>query len=115
MRLLLDANLSWRMINTLKEHFNDCFHVDNISIKAPAKDVDIWNYAKANELTIVTNDEDFVDLVGLKGFPPKVILLKTGNQSRLYLTNLLIFRKDEIKHFYNSPDLGLFEIVDKKS
>jgi predicted nuclease of predicted toxin-antitoxin system len=115
MRLLLDANLSWRMINTLKEHFDDCFHVDNIGLEVPARDTDIWNYAKANGLTIVTNDEDFVDLVNLKGFPPKVILLRTANQSRLYLTNLLILRKDEIKQLAASADLGLLEIVDKKS
>ncbi len=33
MKLLLDANLSWRMINVLKEHFDDCFHVDHVDLK----------------------------------------------------------------------------------
>ena len=115
MKLLLDANLSWRMANTLKEHFNDCFHVDRIILKSPAKDVDIWNYAKDHQLIIVTNDEDFIDLVNIKGFPPKVVLLKTGNQSRLFLTNLLIERKEEIQLLDALPEIGLLEIVDKKS
>jgi predicted nuclease of predicted toxin-antitoxin system len=47
----------------------------------------------------------------MKGFPPKVILLKTGNQSRLYITNLLIQRKNEILAFANSAEAGLLEIV----
>jgi len=42
-KLLLDANLSWRMIAVLKQHFDDCFHVDNISITVPAKDAGYGN------------------------------------------------------------------------
>jgi predicted nuclease of predicted toxin-antitoxin system len=30
MKLLLDANLSWRLISVLKEHFGECVHVDDI-------------------------------------------------------------------------------------
>jgi len=40
MKLLLDANLSWRMIVILKQHFDDCFHVDSIGLNVPAKDSD---------------------------------------------------------------------------
>jgi predicted nuclease of predicted toxin-antitoxin system len=30
MKLLLDANISWRLEAKLKNHFTDCFHVDRI-------------------------------------------------------------------------------------
>jgi predicted nuclease of predicted toxin-antitoxin system len=79
MRILLDANLSWRMASVLKQHFDDCFPVDSIGLTVPAK----------------------------------VILMKTGNQSRLYITNLLIQRKDEILAFSSSSEIGLLEIVSK--
>jgi predicted nuclease of predicted toxin-antitoxin system len=79
MRILLDANLSWRMASVLKQHFDDCFHVDSIGLTVSAK----------------------------------VILMKTGNQSRLYITNLLIQRKDEILAFSSSSEIGLLEIVSK--
>jgi predicted nuclease of predicted toxin-antitoxin system len=111
MKLLLDANLSYRMISVLKQHFDDCFHVDSIGLTVPAKDSEIWNYARKNDLIIVTNDEDFIDFLNVKGFPPKVVLLKTGNQSRLYITNLLIQRKTEILSLSTSSDIGLLEIV----
>jgi predicted nuclease of predicted toxin-antitoxin system len=109
-KLLLDANLSWRMIAVLKQHFDDCFHVDNISITVPAKDAEIWEYAKQNDLIIVPNDEDFVDFINIKGFPPKVVLLRTGNQNRLFIVNLLIQRKSDIKNLADSIEIGLLEI-----
>ena len=39
MKLLLDANVSWRLISILKEHFGECVHVDDIpELEFPAKD-----------------------------------------------------------------------------
>ena len=111
MKLLLDANISWRLTNVLKQHFSDCLHVDYIGLPVPAKDSEIWNYAKENDLIIVTNDEDFINLINLKGFPPKVVLLKVGNQSRLFIMNLIILRKNEIQELYDSKEYGLLEIV----
>ena len=75
MKLLLDANLSWRLISVLKQHFDDCMHVDSIGFPLPVKDSQIWNYAKQNGLIIVTNDEDFMNMMNAYGFPPKVVLL----------------------------------------
>ncbi len=111
MKLLLDANLSWRMIAALKQHFAGCFHVDHIGLNVPATDQDIWIYAKEKDLIIVTNDEDFLDLMNLKGFPPKVILLRTGNQNTIFITNLLILRIANIQSLYQSDEYGLLEIV----
>ena len=55
MRLLLDANLSWRMIAVLQQHFEDCFLVDRVAeLEVPASDTAIWNYANNNDLIIVT-------------------------------------------------------------
>jgi predicted nuclease of predicted toxin-antitoxin system len=101
------------MTDILKLHFDDCFHVDSIDLAVPAKDSEIWEYARENDLIIVTNDEDFIDFINVKGFPPKVILLKTGNQSKLFITNLLIQRKNDILSFLTSSDVGLLEIVAK--
>ena len=114
MKLLLDANLSWRMLPILRQHFTECNHVDYVeALEVPAKDSAIWNYAKEHDMIIVTNDEDYVDLINLKGFPPKVVLLKTGNQSRLFISNLLIQRKNEIQILEGSLESGLLEIVSK--
>jgi predicted nuclease of predicted toxin-antitoxin system len=110
-RLLLDANLSWRSVSVLKNHFDDCSHVDTIGLQIPAKDTEIWEYAKQHELLIVSNDEDFLDLSIMKGFPPKIILLKTGNQSRKSVEKLLIDAKSKILEFVVSSEYGVLEII----
>jgi len=89
----------------LKQHFEDCFHVTTITLNSPAKDTEIWNYAKQNKLIIVTNDADFVDFVNVKGFPPKVILLRAENQNQLFISNLLI--QADIQLLDDSDDTGL--------
>jgi len=110
-RLLLDANLSWRSATALKNHFDDCSHVDSIGLTVPAKDTEIWNYAKKYEMLIVTNDEDFFDLSVLKGFPPKIIVLRTGNQSRKFIEQILITAKNQIETFIKSPEYGILELI----
>ena len=110
MKLLLDANVSWRLAARLKSHFEECLHVDYIGLNIPAKDSEIWNYALANNLIIVTNDEDFLNLVNIKGFPPKIILLKTGNQSNNYIETLLIKHKTDIQSLNGSGDYGILEL-----
>jgi len=109
--LLLDANLSWRSIVILKIHFDDCCHVDDIGLPMPAKDTEIWNYAQKREMLIVTNDEDFLQLSTIKGFPPKVLLLRMGNQSRKFTEQTLINMKDQIKAFVESYEHGILELI----
>jgi predicted nuclease of predicted toxin-antitoxin system len=46
----------------------------------------------------------------LKGFPPKVVLLKTGNNSSKALTELLITIKPKIEDLEDS-EFGLLEII----
>ena len=109
--LLLDANVSWRSATVLKNHFGDCVHVDGTGLSCPAKDWEIWDYAKEQELVIVTNDEDFLHLSTLRGFPPKVLLLRTGNQSRKFIEHLLISLKHQIEMFLESSEYGVLEVI----
>jgi len=85
MRILLDANISWRLIAPLVKQVAIVEHVDSLSLRQPAKDADIWEYAKLNGAIIVANDDDFSLLSVAYGFPPKVVLLKTGNQLKQYI------------------------------
>jgi len=111
MKLLLDANISWRLVSILKEHFGECVHSDNIpELEFPAKDTKIWQYAKDNGYTIITRDNDFNDLITIKGFPPKIIWLRTGNCSRKFTSDLLINSKPAIEELWKSKEYGLLEI-----
>jgi predicted nuclease of predicted toxin-antitoxin system len=113
MKLLLDANISWKLLTILTPVFEECTHVDLIGLKVPAEDKDIWNYALHKGYIIITKDNDFLDLLELKGFPPKVVLLKTGNNSSKALAELLINAKPKIEDLENS-EYGLLEIIKSK-
>ena len=110
MKLLLDANLSWRLASALTEHFGECTHVNKIELPKPAKDTEIWNYAAANGYAIVTQDSDFLNLFETKGFPPKIILLRVGNMDRKMAEQIILQAKSAIFDLENS-DCGLLEIV----
>lgn len=106
----MDANISWRLAGKLKKYFEDCAHVDSIGLDVPSTDIQIWNFALANNFIIVTNDEDFADLSSIKGFPPKIVLLKTGNQSNNFIEQKLIEHKNDIENLISNEDYGLLEL-----
>ena len=110
MKLLLDANISWRLTAVLAEHFGDCVHVNKTELPKPAKDTEIWNYAIANGYTIITQDSDFLHLFETNGFPPKVILLRVGNIDRKTTEKILLQAKSSIADLENG-DYGLLEII----
>jgi predicted nuclease of predicted toxin-antitoxin system len=111
MVLLLDANLSWRLTDPLKSHFGKVYHAEHLDLNQPAKDIELWEFACQEDATIVSNDNDFYKLSLIKGFPPKVVILRTGNQSNKYLLDLIIKHKNDILDLYKSNEYGLLEIM----
>lgn len=73
MKLLLDENLSWRMIKPLQPFFKEVVHVANLQIAQPVDDISIWEYAKKNNFTILSKDDDFEKIVLLRKAPPKLV------------------------------------------
>lgn len=110
MKLLLDANISWRISKIIENDFLDCFHSKDIPINQPAKDFEIWEYARKNNFTILTHDDDFEKLLLLKGAPPKVIILKTFNKNTKQIAELLISKKEIIESFILNDELMILEI-----
>lgn len=110
MKLLLDANLSWRLVRFLEPTFPEIRHVNKTGLSIPASDTAIWNWAKANDFIIITNDEDFFNLLLARGYPPKVIMLRLGNQRTSHLAAILIQKASEINEFAIDPYFGVLEV-----
>lgn len=113
MKLLLDENLSWRMIKKLIPFFKEVMHVSSLKINQPASDISIWNYAKENDFTIVSKDDDFEKIVLLRKAPPKLLFLKTNNAETNKTAELIIENKEKIIEFINSNENDIFEIYQK--
>ena len=95
MSLLIDENISHRIVTKLTEYFPGTIHVTQIE-NSRLNDFQIYKTAKDKNLIIVTRDEDFRDLQRIHGCPPKVDWLRTGNASTLAIFHKLVAKKGEI-------------------
>ena len=78
MKLLLDENLSDRIVNRIVDLYPNSRHVKTLAL-TNTDDAIIWEYAKANDFAIVSKDADFHQRSLVYGHPPKVIYLRIGN------------------------------------
>ncbi len=109
MKLLLDQNLSHRMLRELEAAFPGSTQVGRIGLDT-ADDKSIWQYAKDNGFAIVTQDSDFPELATLYGAPPKMFWLKCGNRPHWYVENLLSKYKSRINMFGQSDSASVLEV-----
>lgn len=113
MKLLLDQNISFRLVKLIAEDFPDAFHIKQVGL-TDASDLEIREYSIKNQLTIVTYDDDFNKYNLLHGPPPKIIWIRKGNLSNKDLAELLTANKKQIEHFISSAlptDSGILEII----
>ncbi len=93
----------------LESKFEGIVHVYDLGFSA-ADDQTIWNYAKLKKLHILTKDSDFINILHLKGYPPKVIRLNCGNASTSQILSTIENHEQEIKSFLKNNRLGLLVI-----
>lgn len=109
MKLLLDENISYRVVKSIESHFPGSIQVTKLGSEL-REDYRIFEFAFKNDFSIVTFDEDFYDLQLLKGHPPKIIWLRFGNSSNLKVINKLQESREAIESFLSNPDSGILEI-----
>jgi predicted nuclease of predicted toxin-antitoxin system len=109
MKLLFDQNLSPKLAGFFAEIFVNSKHLQDLSLDV-ADDSVVWEFAKTEEFTIVTKDNDFNNLVAFWGFPPKVIWIRRGNCSTSDIKELLNSNIDKIKAFILDSANGIFTL-----
>lgn len=114
MKLLVDQNISPKIVNQLTDLFPGSKQVRHLELEN-ASDSSLFEYAKQNRFSIVTFDSDFVDLNIIRGITPKIIWLRTGNLTTKSVAQLLIRNIILIRQFLESeqPDEGILEIAEK--
>lgn len=104
-RLLLDENLSERLLPLICGIFPDSSHVRLLGLGG-ADDLTLWERARSEGELLVTKDEDFLRLSMSRGFPPKVICLAIGNAGNVATAALLLDHVDAIQAFSTHPEAG---------
>lgn len=109
MKLLFDQNLSRKLVSRLADIFTDASHVQFEGMTV-ATDTDIWQYAKAENFCIVTQDADFAEKSRLYGSPPKVIWLRCGNATTNKVESILRSGVEAIQELASNPSLDCLEL-----
>lgn len=109
MKLLFDQNLSSKLCQLLSDVFPESSQVRLVGM-AESNDKLIWEYARANDFIIVSQDVDFADMATLYGPPPKVIWLRCGNQPTEAIEKRLRDHAEAITSFDQESTATCWEI-----
>ena len=109
MKLLFDQNLSFKLCRQLAEIFPNSNQIRSLGMEE-ADDRLIWEYAKANNFVVVSQDVDFADMATLYGPPPKVIWLRCGNQPTNAIESRLRDHSEAIAAFLQDEASACSEI-----
>jgi len=109
LKLLLDQNLSYRLLARLEDVFPGSTQIHRLGMEH-ADDTTIWRVAQEKGFTIVTKDSDFYERSLVLGFPPQVIWLKCGNVSSRQVEEILIRSREAIQIFLQEARAACLEI-----
>ena len=109
MKLLFDEHLSHKLVRKLSDVFPDSKQVKELGLQNE-DDLKIWEYAKANDFTIATKDADFIDIANVKGYPPYLIWIRSGNVRVKEIEQ--IFRNNAIRilNTFEKLEAGIVQI-----
>jgi len=105
-KLLLDENLSPRLLTLIRRFYPGSRHVEQVGLKGKS-DRAIWEYARQNDFIIASKDNDFRQRSFLFGPPPKVIWLAVGNAGTEAIAKLLAEEVQTVREFLAQPEEGL--------
>ena len=109
MKLLLDQNISRRILKELESHYPGSTQVALIDLEE-ADDAAIFQYAQKHNYAIVTKDGDFLELSLIHPDPPRIVWLKCGNQNNHHILSLLVKNHSTIQALDSDPDITCLEI-----
>lgn len=93
----------------LADIFPDSSHVQFHAL-TEAEDNEIWEFAKAQDFCIVTQDADFAERSRLYGSPPKVIWLRCGNAPTSSVEAIFQSGVETIQEFMSDFSLDCLEL-----
>lgn len=108
MRLIADENISWRLKKLIPQW--EILPSNEIKSSKRLTDFAIWEFAKANQYSIIPFDEDFSELQNIFSYPPKIIWLRTGNITTTAIADLLLASEKNIRNFLNDDESGVYEL-----
>ena len=109
MKLLLDENLSDRIVPQILDLYPGSAHVKSYDL-VHTDDTLIWSFAREHGYNIVSKDADFHQRSLLFGHPPKLVFLRVGNCPTRRITLLLRSNHVRLSAFDSDPHTSILVI-----
>ena len=109
MKLLLDENLSRRLVPALQARFPGSSQVALLGLER-STDAQLCDHAAQHDFTIVSKDDDFHRLVAARGYRPHLIHLALGNGSNDSVLAALLNGADRLELAFDDPTTGVVVI-----
>ncbi len=109
MKLLFDEHLSHKLVTRLADIVPDSKHVKDFDLQGE-DDFRIWECAKKHRFVIVTKDADFIDITNIKGYPPYLIWIRSGNVRVADIERVIRENAIRILNSFESQIVGIIQI-----
>lgn len=106
MKLLVDQNLSSRLVRMLSAEYPGSSHVVDLGFSG-RPDREIWDSARSGNWVLVSKDDDFQQLGFRFGHPPEIVRLRIGNAGTDRITDLLRESSARIATFVEDPEAAV--------
>lgn len=106
MKLLLDENLSRRLVPALQARFPGSSQVTLLGLEQ-ATDAQLCAYAAEHGYVLCSKDDDFHRIVAARGYRPKLVHLALGNASNDAMLNALLSAADRLDAALSQPGVGI--------
>lgn len=106
MKLLLDENLSRRLVTALQTRFPGSSQVSLLGLER-ATDAQLCDYASREGFVLCSKDDDFHRLVAARGYEPRLIQILLGNVRNDVVLSALLTQADRIEEAFRDPAVGV--------
>ena len=109
MKLLLDQNLSVRLVAVLDDAFPNSSHTSLEGLER-APDHEVWQFARENDFMVVSKDSDLIHISLARGLPPSIIWIRRGNCTTREVEEILRRNSDKIAALSQDEGGGILEL-----
>jgi predicted nuclease of predicted toxin-antitoxin system len=108
-KLLLDENLSRRLVPILQARFPGSSQVTLLGLER-SSDAALCDHAARHDFVICSKDDDFQRLVSARGYRPRLIHLALGNTGNDAVLAALLAAADRLYAAFDDPATGVVVI-----
>jgi predicted nuclease of predicted toxin-antitoxin system len=105
-KLLLDENLSRRLVPALQEFFAGSSQVALLGLER-SSDAHLCDFAAEHDYVIVSKDDDFRRLVAARAYRPRLIHVSLGNANNQAVLATLLTAASRLHIAFADPTTGV--------